>query len=486
MEILIDLAPSTLSDSLKHEDSLQEYSSMNKDLLDSYNEARTADSNAHLCNAPFASMYFRIDGKITACCLNSTHELGRYPENSIEEAWNGDQVKKLRQLIKNNDLSSGCHSCKRHLETKNFTAITARTFDNLPIHADYPSKMEFALANTCNLECVMCDGYASSSIRKNREKKSPIISPYDDAFVEQLEEYIPHLLEAKFYGGEPFLTDINYQIWERIVEVNPGCKIDVQTNATILNNRVKDLLRRGNFNIGVSIDSLQKVNYENIRVNASFDQVMENMAYFQSYCSEKGTSFGIAMCIMQQNWREIPDFINYCNERNIYIYFNTVWYPAHSSLCMLETKELDEIHQYLLEIQLPTDNDIQRANRKKYEDEIQMIGFWHQNAKKQDAYNDDPESLDPKNIKADIIKKIEFYFQNRGNLNESEREIKIATCRDKFENVLKMMGDESAMPMIYLLVQRLGIEQLIAALERETPDTLYMHAVNLLQQPIID
>jgi MoaA/NifB/PqqE/SkfB family radical SAM enzyme len=48
----------------------------------------------------------------------------------------------------------------------------------------YPSMLELELNNTCNLECVMCIGELSSSIRKNREKLPAIRSPYDEAFVE--------------------------------------------------------------------------------------------------------------------------------------------------------------------------------------------------------------------------------------------------------------------------------------------------------------
>ena len=54
-------------------------------------------------------------------------------------------------------------------------------------------------------------------------------NPYDAAFVKQLEEFIPHLEEVKFYGGEPFLIEIYYEIWEKIMELNPKVRISVQT-----------------------------------------------------------------------------------------------------------------------------------------------------------------------------------------------------------------------------------------------------------------
>jgi MoaA/NifB/PqqE/SkfB family radical SAM enzyme len=83
-------------------------------------------------------------------------------------------------------------------------------------HINYPRVMEFELSNECNLECVMCNGYFSSSIRKNREKLPASVSPYNDQFVDELDQFIPHLTDAKFLGGEPFMIDIYLKIWERI------------------------------------------------------------------------------------------------------------------------------------------------------------------------------------------------------------------------------------------------------------------------------
>jgi len=46
-----------------------------------------------------------------------------------------------------------------------------------------------------------------------------------------------------------------YDIWDLIIRKNPKCEIVVQTNATVLNNRIKNLLETGNFKISISIDS---------------------------------------------------------------------------------------------------------------------------------------------------------------------------------------------------------------------------------------
>ena len=186
---------------------------LTQDLIEAYDESRINHPHESLCNAPFSNMYFGHDGNVTACCYNRTHELGTYPHQTVKEIWTSSKAEELRDLLSKNDLSSGCGSCEKLLLSKNFDAVIAKNYDLLPYSANYPTKLEFELDNTCNLECTMCFGEFSSSIRKNRENKPPLLSAYNDAFVDQLEEFIPNLHSTRFFGGEPFLIDIYYNIW---------------------------------------------------------------------------------------------------------------------------------------------------------------------------------------------------------------------------------------------------------------------------------
>jgi sulfatase maturation enzyme AslB (radical SAM superfamily) len=165
--------------------------------------------------------------------------------------------------------------------------VKANHFDTLPFNKDFPTMMEFEIDITCNLECTMCSGDYSNLIRKNKEHRPPLVMKYDMEFVEQLTPYFKHLHEARFSGGEPFLIDLYYEMWNRIAEYNPHCLISIQSNGTILNNRVKNTLTKGKFEIGISLDSLQKEVFESIRINAKFDTVISNIEYFGAYCKEK-------------------------------------------------------------------------------------------------------------------------------------------------------------------------------------------------------
>ena len=63
------------------------------------------------CYAPFGSLYFYQNGDVVACCQNRMNVLGKYPENSVKEIWQGDKIKELRRYMLDQDLSKGCFSC---------------------------------------------------------------------------------------------------------------------------------------------------------------------------------------------------------------------------------------------------------------------------------------------------------------------------------------------------------------------------------------
>lgn len=358
-------------------------SRLSGDLVRRFNQSRPMGPQEKLCWAPFRSIYFGHYGAAVACCYNRQHVLGKYPERSIKEIWFGEEAEALREKIGQNDLSLGCRGCQTQLEAGNFDAVKAKQYDEIPSNDNgYPGVMEFELSNLCNLECEMCSGDFSNLIRQNREKREPMKIPYDQAFLDQLDEFIPYLTEVKFYGGEPFLIELYYQIWEKIMAKKPDIRISVQTNATILNNRVKNILAKTNFHINISLDSLQKETYESIRINAKFERVMENVQWFREYCREKGTFFGISMCAMRNNWRELPDFVTLCNDMNVPVYFHTVFFPEHLAIRTLPAAELTEIIGHLKQFDFPEGNAVLNKNRRHYQHLILQVESWCADAMK--------------------------------------------------------------------------------------------------------
>jgi MoaA/NifB/PqqE/SkfB family radical SAM enzyme len=368
---------------------------MDRRRIEEYNATRSVFSRGTICHAPTVNINFDQSGIASACCYNRQHILGKYPENSLMEMWKGEQANQLRAFIKQGNFSHGCQLCEKQIDGGNYHGVRARHFDN---YASRPSNiikrltgrsnelqmpqcMEFELSNICNLECTMCNGHFSSLIRKNREGLTELENPYDDAFVEQLIPFLPHLRDAKFLGGEPFLVPIYYKIWEKMVKHNPRIRVHITTNGTVYNNRVKGVLENLRCGIIVSIDSIVKETYEKIRVNASYDRVMANVVQFRKYARSTGNWFSFAVCPMTSNWQEMPDLIRYCNKNKTFVCFNTVYNPEELSLQSYSSKQLCEIVEYYEAQQFDGYGFLYRQNKKVFGGLINQLKEWERDNK---------------------------------------------------------------------------------------------------------
>lgn len=362
----------------------EEYKPIDSSILHDYNAHRETAACDLICHAPFKSLRFSQSGNVLACCFNRGEILGSFPAANLHDIWFGSQLADLRQSLVHKDLSHGCSECARRIENRLFNLSGSLQYDYLSSYKtdEYPVMLDFELNNTCNLECVMCMGENSSSIRRNREKLPDYPMHYDQNFLIQLEEFLPHIREARFSGGEPFLIPFYYQIWEKIIESNPRAIISVLTNGTVLNSTIKDLLDRGNFRIAVSMDSLKKDTYELIRKNADFDTVMANLEFFRSYVTRSENIFCLNVCPMRHNWEEMPDIVRICNERSIRLILHSVVFPPSESLWAMGSSHLNRVLKHLQSQTIVTDNMSSSYNVATYNQFIAQVQKWIINAEK--------------------------------------------------------------------------------------------------------
>jgi len=325
--------------------STAEYSSIAAEKMKEYNKVRFHGAKKLFCYNPFVNLFFDTSGNAIACCRSHQNVLGTYPQQSVREIWFGKNAEKMRLHMLHNDLSMGCDYCKLQIESNRFHSLPSMHPEEFATSkkGGFPKIMEFELSNNCNLQCVMCSGRVSSAIRQNREQKEPLPMPYDDGFVEQLIEFIPHLEHAYFFGGEPFLVPIYYKIWDQIIRINPKIKLYAVTNGTVMNEKIKKIIQSTRFNIIVSLDSLVKEKAESIRAGCNFDEVMKNIQVFNNLTNRK---ISISHTPMTVNWNETPDIINFCNKINAIINLSYVEGPAKFALWSLMPDKLNEIFDF--------------------------------------------------------------------------------------------------------------------------------------------
>lgn len=367
------------------------YDAIPSDILTAYNAQRITTNTTRACHAASSSMFFGRNGWISACCVRRQPPYGIWPEKSVADVWFSDHRAQLDRALSENILPHGCTICSDQILAGNFRGTVAHSFDYVINRAPadreallrsdpgarvYPLRLEFELSNKCNLECAMCSGEFSSLIRQNREHLPPLADVYDDRLVEQLREFVPHLKEADFRGGEPFLIDIYYAIWELLIELNPECIISITSNGTAFSPKIKRVVENLNVHLIFSLDSLHAPTYENIRRNGKLEKTLANIDAFHEIATRRRKTIGFAFCVMQSNWREVPDLLAYASARNASIRMNTVYSPASSSISALPRDEQIRIGTFLRSSVKSPNSQIEAQNNKAVEDFCLQIDHW--------------------------------------------------------------------------------------------------------------
>jgi molybdenum cofactor biosynthesis enzyme MoaA len=392
-----------------------------------------------------------MHGNATACCFNRVHILGKYPENSISEIINGEKRQNLQSELCRQNFMYGCQHCHKLIESGNFEGVEARLYDGLKHQEKQPSEIIFELDNTCNLECAMCHEGFSSSIAKAKGISTKS-TPYDEVFIKQLEPYIKNLKVAKFLGGEPFLINIYYKIWDLIIEINPKCKINLQTNGTVYNDKVESYLKKGNFYIGVSIDSLQKETFESIRKNANLDLVLQNLDKIIDISKKKNNYVNLSVCPMQQNWKELPDLVNFCNNKKIFIYFNTV-YTDGFAISQMDEEELIKIKTHLNTAKISGRGIIAKRNIRFFNNLKTQIESWYLDKYNEGLYFKKRHHYSTDKLKEELSKLIEEDIHTQKSIEEVFN----------FKNIDFMVSDQGLKN-----IKSLKTEEVIAIAKAET------------------
>jgi MoaA/NifB/PqqE/SkfB family radical SAM enzyme len=333
---------------------------------------------AGACHAPFTSLYLTPHGDVLACCQNNSHPLGNITRTSLLDIWRGEAADHLRDAVAVHDLTLGCRFCAWQIEDDNPQGALARAFDHLEVteaRPAWPTRLEFALSNTCNLECIMCTGEWSSRIRSRREGRPPLPKVYDDAFFEDLRTFLPHLHEAKFLGGEPLLAAESLRVLDLIVDDGLEVSCHLTTNGTQWNPRVERILDRLPVSLAVSLDGVTRETVERVRQGASYDELMANLARYREYTQARGTTLDLTFCLMRQNWHEFGAYLRFADEWGCQVWVNTVVHPSFSPYG-LDPASFDEMLATL-----EAEDERRRAelgrNRQVWIDELERLRHWH-------------------------------------------------------------------------------------------------------------
>ncbi len=326
---------------------------------------------------PFTGLATREDGAIQVCCRS--HPIGNIQDSTLEEIWNNDNMRRIRQQVLHEERPAECEPCfiledqgVESLRQRHIAGVIPESRITLYPHAlngmdsnfkmpfEFPT-MEIKLNNLCNLKCRMCHPMDSTSwndwkeveefyIKENNfmvkaiEDLNLMRKPYLDKFDDNpnwwksLEKLLPYFRRVEFAGGEPLMDPQHYRILDMLKPYGHQIEIKYATNGTTLGiskgRTIYDYWPHfKSVAVNISIDGIDDV-YNYIRGNGDWNQVVENIKEIQKI-SNVSRIVG-AVAVQVSNVLTLDEMIaHFLDELGIVFYTNIVKYPNVLSVQVL-------------------------------------------------------------------------------------------------------------------------------------------------------
>lgn len=281
-------------------------------------------NNTTFCLHPFTGLATREDGAICACCRS--HPVGNIQEQTLEEIWNNDTMKRIRQQVLSGERPPECEPCfnledqgveslrQRHISGKIPEArinLYPRALDSLADDFTMPFEiptMELKLNNLCNIKCRMCHPMDSTSwndwsevkdfykaennimyaiVEEHNLENKPFLDKFQDnpQWWASLEKLLPHFRRVEFAGGEPLMDPQHYRILDMLAPYGDQIEIKYATNLTMLGKGNRTVWQYWpkfkSVAVNVSIDGIED-SYEYVRGNASWAELVANIKQIQT------------------------------------------------------------------------------------------------------------------------------------------------------------------------------------------------------------
>jgi MoaA/NifB/PqqE/SkfB family radical SAM enzyme len=290
----------------------------------------TDDLSRKFCSAPFEILSLtlgkRLAGKpvFYACgCakflpypIHSTNELA-----SIQDSWNGEQVRELRRSILDGDfkycsrMSCGYLVSGQLPDRDDVTdPIMRDVIDNHKTTMDRPPRnMVLAHDASCNIACPSC---RSGIVTSNNAERAQMDAFADRVLLPFLENAENGEIMLDICGdGDPFGSKHYRRIIHSLDPVrHKNVKLRLITNALLLTKReweelgpIQDMI----LSISVSIDAASAPTYEYVRRPGKWSTLVENMEHLSSVLEKDLYKFYLSVnfIVQKANYREMPEFV---------------------------------------------------------------------------------------------------------------------------------------------------------------------------------
>lgn len=337
----------------------------------------------HFCMIPWIHLHGWPDGRAYPCCLGEdAHPVGNLKQQSMEDIWNGEDLREMRRNMLEDKPCRQCTRCyeqesagfssMRNNSNKHFGQHIAEVDQTRPDGSMPEMKLRYwdvRFSNICNLKCRSCGSIFSSrwyddDVKLNNGKplrpRVQFAGRHEMDIWEQMESQIPNLEQIYFAGGEPLIMEEHNRILKKLIEAgNTKVRLIYNTNLTELKFKresVIDLWKQfPSVCVAASLDDMGE-RAAVIRSGTDWAQVEQNIRDIKRECPHIDFMISPTLSVMN-----IWNFVNF----HRYMVDQGFIRPGDFNLNILQSPQ-----EYRIDI-LPM--DIKQEFKKQFEEHISWL-----------------------------------------------------------------------------------------------------------------
>jgi radical SAM protein with 4Fe4S-binding SPASM domain len=334
------------------------------------------DKEKTFCMMPWIHMHMWPAGTTYPCCMSDPDlPIGNTQTQSLQEIWNGPELRKMRLNMLSGEKSPECRRCYE-LEDNGMWTLRKSSNENFKHHKErvYETKddgsagdvnmsyMDIRFSNLCNLKCRSCGPQFSSSWFEDHKLTHgdpghpKILKVRDDMldFMDELEPLLNSVERVYWAGGEPLITEEHYRILDHWIANGISPAMDYTTNFTQMRYKRKTAFEYWNAFDRVRVAASLDANHERgeyLRKNMDWNVVVQNRRDMIEQCPH--VYFEITPTVSIFNVLNLPDFHKEWIEEGLLepanIRINILLDPTYMRLSMLPPEKKDKIRLRYLE-----------------------------------------------------------------------------------------------------------------------------------------
>jgi len=273
----------------------------------------------YYCRDQFKTLHIRSTSSgqvlVSPCCAAQTQPV---IAKDFDFEYN-DFLQSTRQDTLADKPTSACSNCWRQ-EAQN--PPSRRFFSNQNHNQDIRvelNRIDVTTQNVCNLACIMCSSYSSSTWAREEG-----LTDQDYSFEDKLQLFrrldFSHVYQMHFTGGEPLMSTEHLKMLGIYAESSPLSQLHISynTNGTFFpDQRVLDTWSQVKaIDLVISLDAIGAA-CELIRWPAKWEQIAANIAkFFELRSQMPHLKIGFISCASNYNLFELADVIDFVHSHD--------------------------------------------------------------------------------------------------------------------------------------------------------------------------